>query len=170
MKTNYLTFVLMSIFFMLSCNSHPSQDEVNKYIDVVAEQENSILQKINDLIDGYDSYNDYSSTDQMQKAYNAVYAQLDSAEQVINKQGDFYGDEMLKKSAQEFIQSIRQLMDNEHKRIIELYSLPDDRFTEKEQEEMEKLRDTAGQKADEIRQKAEKTLNEFTEKYADNQN
>ncbi len=162
MKMFNYSFILLSFIFFVACNKGPSQAEINKYLEDIANQENQVLQKLNDLIDVYDTFN---STDELQEAYKAVYTQLDKSEKAVKNIKGFEDDDVLKASALEFFKEIKALMDNEHKRIIELYSMPDDQFKEKEQIELENLRDTANKKADAIMSKAEKAYSSFESKY-----
>ncbi len=162
MKIFNYSFVLLSFIFFTACNKGPSQAEINKYLEDIANQENLVLQKLNDLIDVYDTFN---STDELQKAYNAVNVQLEESEKAVKNIKGFEDDDVLKASALEFFKEIKTLMDNEHKRIVELYSMPDEQFKEKEQIELENLRDTANKKADAIMSKAEKAFSSFESKY-----
>lgn len=162
MKMLHYSFVLLSFIFFISCHKGPSQEEINKYLEDIANQENLVLQKLNDLIDAYDNFN---STDELQEAYNAVIVQLDESEKAVNNIKGFEDDDVLKASALEFFKEIKTLMDNEHKRIVELYSMPDEQFKEKEQLELENLRDSSNKKADAIMSKAEKAYSTFESKY-----
>lgn len=162
MKIFYSTFILMSFVFFIACNNSPTQKEINNYLEIIAEQENLVLQKLNDLIDVYDSFN---STEELQQAYKAVYEQLDKSEKAVKNIKGFEDDDILRSSALTFFNEIKLLLDNKHKRIIELYSMPDDRFKDKEQTELEHLRDSANEKADTIIIKAENAYAVFESKY-----
>ncbi len=162
MKVFYPSLILMGFIFFIACNKGPSQEELNKYLEAIADQENQVLQKLNNLIDVYDSFN---STGELQEAYKAVYAQLDKSEKAVKNIKGFEDDDILRASALEFFKEIKSLLDNEHKRIIELYSMPDDQFKDKEQAELESLRDSASKKADAIMTKAEKAYSTFESRY-----
>jgi esterase/lipase len=165
MKVFYSSLIFIGFVFFISCNKGPTQEELNKYLEAIADQENQVLQKLNNLIDVYDSFN---STAELQEAYKAVYAQLDTSEIAVKNIKGFENDDILKASALEFFNEIKSLLDNEHKRIIELYSMPDDQFKDKEQAELESLRDSTGKKADAIMAKAEKAYSTFESSYLKN--
>jgi len=164
MKTLFRSVFLLSVFvFFAACNRGPSEEEINKYLDAVAKQENDVLLKLNDLIDAYDAYNNDSG--EIEKAYNAVYKQLKQSKDSINNLKVFNDDDILKPSALRFFEQIKSLLDNEHKRIVELYKLPAEKFQDKEEKELEQLRDLANQKSDTIMTQAENAYQLFEDKY-----
>ncbi len=114
----YLTFLLILSVGLFSCK--PTAKEALAYNDKITVENNKIFKKYDKLIE---SYNEYKPKE-MDKAYSDVKNQISKSLNVVKKLDNFAGDSTFKHGAVVLFSSYLSVIDNEHKRIIELLKLP----------------------------------------------
>ncbi len=155
----YLTFLAFFSILLFSCK--PSAKEALRYSDTISSENNKISKKYNKLID---SYNDYVPAE-MDKAYADVKEQIEQSLAVVGKLEDFGGDSTFKKGAISLFESYSSILNNEHKRIIELLKLPEDEYQTDEIKEYKRLIETSNSKLDSEIKKLHKIQKEFVKPY-----
>ncbi|MBN2756061.1 MAG: hypothetical protein JXR51_02715 [Bacteroidales bacterium] len=149
--------ILMS--FIFSCT--PSVEEAMKYNNKITTEQTKISEKIEILNDSYDNY----IAEEMKLAHKSALDQTLKGINEIQKLEAFDSDTMFKNSALHLFNVYKEVLENEHKRIIELLILPDDRYGKPEIKEFEILRNQSIDKVDKEVNKLIKVQEEFSKKY-----
>ena len=152
---------MSKLFFPLVVSCQPSTEDAIKYNDGITEQQILVNEKVSELQSSYDSY----ESSEMDKAFKKVQDQLKNSIEYVNKLKGFEDDVYFKEGALEFFNTYKNILENEHKRIIELYKLPDDEYGTKEVEELQDLRDLANKRAAKVIDDMLIVQKKFAEKY-----
>lgn len=159
MKNFGILFIAAVLPLFMSCQ--PTTEDAIKYNDGIIDQQNSVNQKFSVLLDSYDAI----VPSEMDAAYKDASEQLDKSIAYINKLKGFESDAYFKEAALKFLKTYKDVLENKHKRIIELYKLPDDKYTEKEGKELETLRDEANATTDKAINDMLAVQRKFAKKY-----
>ena len=156
-----IRFISLGILlsFLFACA--PSTEQAMKYNDKLTEQQTLISKKIEDLNDTYDNY----IAEEMNAAHKAALEQLEKSTKIIKKLKPFDEDKVFKKTALELFTVYKSVLENEHKRIIELLVLPDDKYKKEEVKEFETVRNSSIEKIDVEVDKLVKAQEAFAKKY-----
>lgn len=157
---NY-SILFITLFFTLILSCQPSTEEAMKYNDGIIEQQNLVNEKFSLLISSYDAY----ESEEMDAAYNNVLDQLNEDIEYVTKLKGFEEDAYFKEAALAFFNSYKEVLENEHKRIIELLKLSADDYGTTQVKEYEKLRDQASIKIDKAFENMLKNQQKFAKKY-----
>jgi len=159
MRNFTFTFLFFSLALFVSCG--PTVDEAIKYSDNIIEQNELIIGKLEELIDSYDKF----MPDEMDNAYIAAKAQSQKGVDFANKLKPFGEDSTFKEGAINLFATYQSVLENEHKRIIELLKLPESDYDEEEIAEYADLIESANQKADNELNNLIMTQEKFAKKY-----
>lgn len=136
--------LLITLFFPLIMSCQPSTEEAIKYNDGITEQQLLVNEKVGTLMESYDSY----VTEEMDEAYNNAIEQLNIGLEYTKKLKGFEDDAYFTEEALAFFSSYREILENEHVRIIELLKLPADDYGPDQIKEYEMLRSQSNMKID----------------------
>ena len=136
--------LLITLFFPLIMSCQPSTEEAIKYNDGITEQQILVNEKVGILMESYDAY----VTEEMDEAYNNVMEQLNQGVEYTNKLQGFEDDTYFAEGALAFFSSYKEILKNEHGRIIELLKLPADDYGPDQIKEYEMLRSQSNMKID----------------------
>ncbi len=136
--------LLVILFFPLIMSCQPSTEEAIKYNDGITEQQLLVNEKVGILMESYDTY----VTEEMEVAYNNAIEQLNIGLEYTNKLQGFEDDAYFTEGALAFFSSYREILENEHTRIIELLKLPADDYGPDQIKEYEMLRSQSNMKID----------------------
>lgn len=153
--------LLIILFFPLIMSCQPGTEEAIKYNDVIIEQQNLVNEKFSALISSYDSY----VPEDMSTAYTNALDQLNMSIEYVKQLKGFEEDAYFKESALVYFNTYKDALENEHKRIIELYNLPDDDYNAEQVKELEKLRNQGSKKTDKAIDDMLTVQEKFAKKY-----
>lgn len=127
--TYFLLFILIFPLLYASCHykkrKEVRQKEANEYLQSVISQTDKIVNLFNAFIQ-FSSYNQLDSMKVCQKRINSsIEMYADSLQQL-----EPYKDQtVLRDGAIEYLKGIKDINDNEFSALIDLYSIPEDKFT-----------------------------------------
>ncbi len=156
----YLAFLLVLSFTLYSCK--PSAKEAISYSDKVSVENSKISEKYDKLLE---SYNEYDPKE-MDAAYDDVKKQVEESLNAMKKLPDFDGKSTFKQGAVDLFNVYSSILNNEHKRIIELLKLPENEYKEKEKNEYEALRNAVNKKTATATEKLQELQKKFLEPYS----
>jgi len=157
---NY-TILFITLFFLLIISCQPSTEDAIKYQDGIIEQQVLLNEKFSELISSYDSY----VADEMDAAYKLTLDQLNKGIEYVSKTEGFEQEAYFKEGALAFFNSYKEVLENEHKKIIELLKLPEDSYGHDEIKEVQMLRDRSNIKIDKAFEDMLAVQKKFTKKY-----
>jgi len=158
-----ISFVILTFSLLIIFQSCEKKSPV-EYNDSIIEQQINVVDKIDELKKAIDNYNVLPAdvaVSEMDVAYNKTLFQIDTAIIFLQTIEDFKGDNSLRQGADELFKTYKSVVETEYKRIIELYKLPDNLFTEKEILELDELVKTSSKKMNEAYDKFLKVQQEF---------
>ncbi len=159
MKHYRILFISLIVSLIISCK--PSTKDAIKYSDGIVEQQILVNEQVSKLLDSYDTY----VADEMDEAYSNAQNQLNKSIKYVNKLKGFEEDAYFKEGALVFLNTYKDVLENEHKRIIELLKLPEDAYGSKEVQEVEQHRNESNKKIDEAFEKMLAVQKKFAKKY-----
>jgi len=149
--------ILLSFFFACA----PSTEKAMKYNDKITNEQTLISKKIEDLNDTYDNY----IAEEMNTAHEAALEQVEKGTKTIKRLKAFDEDTAFKNAALKLFGVYKSVLENEHKRIIELLVLPDDIYGKVEVKEFETIRNNSIEKIDKEVDKLVEAQKIFAKKY-----
>lgn len=161
MKHFSSTILLLSLLMLFSCKSAPTIKEAIAYNDKISTENNKILEKYDKLLNSYNEY----QPEEMDNAYANAKQQVEESIESIKKLKTLVGDSAYRKTAINAFESYLTILNNEHKRMIELLKLPESGFQDAEKEEYEKLIETANSVIDSEIEKLHTVQKEFAKTY-----
>jgi len=159
MRNSGILLITALLPLLMACQ--PTTEDAIKYNDGIIEQQNLVNEKFSVLLDTYDAI----VPEEMDAAYNDASEQLQKSIAYVNKLKGFESDKYFKEAALKFLNTYKDVLENKHKRIIELYKLPDDKYTEKEGKELETLRDESSAILDKSIDEMMTVQRKFAKKY-----
>lgn len=153
--------LIIALFFPLIVSCQPSTEDAIKYSDGITEQQIEVNEKFSILISSYDAY----VSDEMDIAYNNTIGQIDKGVEYVNKLEGFEEDAYFREGALAFFKSYKEVLENEHKKIIGLYKLPENEYGTEQVKEVEKLRNQSNIKIDKSFENMFTAQKKFAEKY-----
>jgi len=159
MQFLYILLIPLAIPFVLI--SQESTAKAVHYNDQIIEQLILVNAKFSILMNSYDKY----VPEEMDSAFSSASKQLDSAIVYIAKLKGFKKDAYFKEGSMVFLNSYKEVLDNEHKKMIELYKLPDDEYGSEEVEKLKKLRNQSNIKIDKAFEDVFVVQKKFAKKY-----
>lgn len=157
--------IIAIIFLIAACKKQSPKD----YNDKIIKEQITIVKKMTDLKNAINDYNILPADvaiENMNKAYDSLVFQIDTSTKFVTAIGPFKKDETLKKAALVLFNSYLDITENNYKKVIELYKLPTNLFTEKESKELDSLKNDAAVKID----SAFETFSKIQKKFADENN
>lgn len=139
-----ISFLLFLFCTALLISCGPTVEEGIKYSDDIIEQNSIIQEKITKLVETYDQF----VPEQMDAAYAKALEVTDSGLHFANKLLPFDEDSTFKEGAIKLFSVYKEVLNTEHRRIIELLKLPEEDYKEEEIEEFAKLIETSHGKID----------------------
>ena len=159
MKTTKLISLAFLLSFLYACA--PSTEEAMKYNDKITSEQTLINKKIEELNDTYDNY----IVEEMNSAHKVALEQVEKSTKTIKRLKAFDEDTDFKNAALKLFGVYKSVLENEHKRIIELLILPDDRYGKEEVKEFETIRNNSIEKIDKEVDKLVEAQEAFAKKY-----
>jgi len=156
MKNLTLTMLIALLGIFYACK--PTVEQAIKYNDDIIAKNDSIAAKLSLLTDAYDKMD----PEQMDKAFEEALKTTKAGIEFLNKLEAFDNDTSFKAGALNLFKTYESVLENEHKRLIELSKLPESKYGDNEVAEYAKLRDQANSKTDQEINK----LTEIQEKFA----
>ncbi|MEN8121007.1 MAG: hypothetical protein ABFS35_11695 [Bacteroidota bacterium] len=153
--------LLVLIFFPLIMSCQPSTKEAIKYNDGITEQQILVNEKVSILMESYDTY----VSEEMDEAYNNAIEQLNKGVEYTNKLRGFEDDTYFTEGALVFFNSYKEVLENEHGKIIELLKLPADDYGTDQIQEYEMLRSQSNMKIDKAYEDMLIIQKKFAKKY-----
>ncbi len=155
----YFTFLLVTAVVFFSCK--PSSKEAVEYSNTIGIEKEKISKKYDKLLDSYHEY----IPQEMDTAYSQMKSQIEQSLTIVNKLQDFAGDSTYKVGAINLCKVYSSVIDNEHKRIIELLKLPEDEYQDKEINEYKELIEASSIKIETATKKLHDIQAEFLKPY-----
>jgi hypothetical protein len=137
---NFTLILLTIVTILISCG--PTVEDAIKYNDTIIGRNDEITTKFGKLIDSYDKF----VPSEMDKAYKDALTTTNDAIDFANKLKPFDEDSSFKNGAIQLFQTYKDVLETEHKRIIELLKLPESDYGKEEVTEFEKLIEAAYKK------------------------
>jgi len=129
-----LWLVLFSIFVFQNVVAQSVEDAI-KYNDQIIDQNDKIANAMDALIGSYDSF----KPQEMDSLYAVTSKTIDESIKFANNLRPFKSDASFKNGALALFKVYKSVLENEHKRIIELLKLPESKYGTNEVAEYEKL-------------------------------
>ncbi len=162
MKHFRFTALLLFSVILFSCKNTPTQEEVIAYNDKISTEHGKIFEKHDQLLKSYD---DFRQTEKMDKAYADAKKQVEESIAKVKKLGALGGDSTYKLAAIKAFESYLSSINNEHKRFIEIYKLPEDKFDSALSKEQEKIMETINTSLNSANQELAKVQQDLAKKY-----
>ena len=156
--TKFISLGILLLFFFACA---PSIEEAMKYNDEITNQQTQISEKIEILNDTYDNY----IAEEMNAAHKTAIKQVNESTKALKKLKAFENDTVFIKAALKLFDVYKNVLEEEHKRIIELLIMPDDRYGKDEVKEFETIRNQSIEKIDNEVEKLVKAQQVFAKKY-----
>ncbi len=159
MKNLTLTVLIVLLGILYACK--PTVEQAIKYNDDIISKNDSIAVKLGLLTDAYDKM----IPEQMDKAYDEALKSTKAGIEFLNKLEPFDKDTSFKAGALNLFKTYQSVLENEHKRLIELSKLPESKYGDNEVAEYAKLRDQANSKTDQEINKLTEIQEKFSKKF-----
>jgi hypothetical protein len=137
---NFTLIFLAIVSIFTSCG--PTVEDAINYNDTIIERHDQITVKIRKLIDTYDKF----IPAEMDKAYNDALTTTNDAIDFATKLKPFEEDSSFKNGALKLFKTYKEVLETEHKRIIELLKLPEEDYGKDEVKEFEQLISSSNEK------------------------
>lgn len=159
MKKVFGLFSLAVVMMLVSCG--PTPEQAAEYNDKIIDQQISIVDKIDALVESYQYY----IPEDMDKAWNEALNQANKGIEAINALEKFDGSTDFKEAALELFNSYKAVLENQHKEMVRIYKIPDEQFTEEHYNQWDKLAEEADKKMEEAFDKFGDAQDKFAKKY-----
>lgn len=163
MKRFLSIFGIIAVIFLFAACKKQSPKQYN---DEIITEQLKIVQKIKALSNAINDYNILPADvaiENMNKAYDSLIFQIDTSTKFVKAMKPFKKDETLKNAALDLFNSYRDVTENNYKKVIELYKLPTNLFTEKESKELDSLKNDASEKINNAFEKFYKVQKKFAD-------
>jgi hypothetical protein len=153
-------FLLLALFSILvACG--PTVEQAIKYNDEIISKSEEIKLKLNALLDSHDNF----IPEQTDNVYQDALKSTKEGIEFLNKLEPFDKDTTLKAGALSLFKTYESVLEVEHKRLIELMKLPDNKYGDSEVAEYARTRDEAHKKVEYEIQKLLKVQQEFAKNH-----
>ncbi|MFN8259094.1 MAG: hypothetical protein U0W24_25620 [Bacteroidales bacterium] len=159
MKHLKLLEILVCTALLTACG--PTVEEAIKYNDEIITKSEDLKNKMITLKDSHDNFNG----DQTEKAYSDAMAAVKDGLDLLNKMEPFDKDSTLRNAAIGYFKICEAVLSNEHRRLIDLMKLPDEKYGDAEVAEYASLRDESDKKVNLEMAKLLKVQQEFAKKH-----
>jgi hypothetical protein len=161
MKTLKLTMLSFAAALTFTACS-PTPEEARIYNDELIALENPLSQKEEAFIDMLSAD---KSVDDLKKAYAELVKQSDEAVAGVEKIQGFDNSTSFRDAAKEYFTTIKSIVNNEYKSILELASKNPEEITEEDSKKYEELLDVVQKKSDKVLTKIQAEQTAFAAKF-----
>ena len=164
MKNFWKIFGLLTVILSFVACQKQSPAEYN---DNIVKQQIAIIKKMTVLKNSINDYNILPADvaiENMNKAYDSLIFQIDTSTKAVKAMDPFKKDSTFKNAALDLFDSYHNVAVTKYKRVIELYKLPTNMFTEVESQELDSLKNQAAAEIDEAFAKFSEVQNDFAQK------
>jgi hypothetical protein len=140
----------------------PSSEQAASYNEAIVEEQNSVLNSINAVFESTVNYKDIPAMD---NALNKARQQANMSLDVIKKMNKFDGSTQYRDDAVRLFEVYQSVTMNELSQIVDLYKLPDEKYTEKEKLQIDSLVTESTRKMDEALAYFKTSQENFAKKY-----
>jgi len=134
-KLSILIFALLGVI-IVSCNS--KTEEAIEYHDSIIIEHIAIQHKFDSLDASFVNYN----PDEMQTSWQEAKEQTELSIKTVKELGGFNGKDKFQKSALEFFELYNTVLNNYYSKMIDIYSIPDEEYTEADEAQFAELNDS----------------------------
>lgn len=161
MKTLKL-FALATIVSILSFACKPTPEEAQKHNDDLIAIEHALSEKESDFLT---TITDGKTVEEKKAAYTALINQADEAVVSVGKIAPFDNDETFLKAFKDYIITLKGLINNEYKQILDMLSKNEEEVTEEDEAKYQALIDVVLEKTDAAVNKIQSEQLIFATKY-----
>ena len=151
-------FGIITVILLLLSVQSCKRETAKMYNNKIITQQVKVVRKIDNLKKSIDDYNILPASEalkNMSAAYDSAVFQIDTSIALIKKMVPFKNDNSLQQAAIKLFTEYKSTIEQNYKQVIELYKLPDQMFTTKDQHKLTRL-------MKEAKAKLMKSFNDFS--------
>ena len=161
MKNLKISFIAISAALILNACS-PSPEEARTYNDNLIALEHPLTEKENAFLDLLSTS---KTPDELKKAYDELVIQSDASLAGAEKMEGFDNNTAYRDAAKEYFSTIKGIVNNEYKSIVELASKNEEEVTEEDSKKYETLIASVQEKSEKVLTKIQNEQSTFAAKY-----
>ncbi len=153
-----LSLFLVLSFILTKCA--PTTDDAVNYNNKLTNIELNVIDKINALDNAFATYDPAL----IEPAMNEAISEIEKAVKKVEEIGDFDGNSEFKDALLNLLNILKKHLNNEYKEQLEIYKLPNDKYTETEENRYNELLDKIEEEYTEAFRKFADAQQKFAEK------
>ncbi len=153
-------FLVLALSFLLT-KCGPTTDDAINYNDRLIDIELNVIDKIDAVDNAFATYDPKL----IEPAMNEAISEIEKAVKQVEEIGDFDGDSEFKDALSDLLNLFKSQLNNEYKEQLEIYKLPDDKYTETEENRYNELLNKMDEECTEAFRKFTDAQQKFADKW-----